>query len=89
MDMDVGAVVALRANAVARKLLAFPLVPQVEVVSVLARVASFAEAANVMLANEMSKTRAFPRWNVVSVRAERTTWAVSRLKVGAYGTSDL
>lgn len=89
MNVDIGTVIALGTDAVARKLLAFPLVPQVEVVSVLACVTALAKTADVVLADEMPETRALPRWNIMTVWTERTTGAATGLEVGADGTADL
>jgi hypothetical protein len=68
-DVKVCAVVARRAETEARELLTFALVPQVEGVRKLAGVAFFAEAALVMLANQIVDAAAFGGRRVVSVMA--------------------
>lgn len=86
--MDVRAVLALRTEAILGELLALALLPQVEGVRELTRVALFAQAALIVLANEVGDARALVLGNVVSVWAGRTFSAAASDEVGADGTVD-
>jgi len=74
-DVKVCAVFTLRADTVAAVFFAFSLVAEVEGMRELARVTFLAQAALVVLADEMADAGALIRRDVVSVRAVDASWA--------------
>jgi hypothetical protein len=81
--MEIGAFITLGTKTKAAELLALSLTTQVEGVGKLALVALFAEAALVMLADEMADSRTLVWRSVVSIGTGRTKGTVAILVGGA------
>jgi hypothetical protein len=84
LTWDMHTLIALGAKTEAAELLTLSFTTQVEGVSKLALVAFLAEAALVMLADEVADSRSLVRWSIVSIGTGRTKRTVAVL-VGGTG----
>ena len=84
--MKICAVITLRTDAIAAELFALALVAQVEGMGELTRVAFLAQAALVVLADQVTDAGSLVGGDVMAVGTERTARAVAALEVGADGT---
>lgn len=86
--MKIGAVITLRTDAPSAKLLALPLVSQVEGVGKFALLALFAQAALVMLADQMADATPLLLWHVMPVWARGASRTVAFDEVLTDGLAD-
>lgn len=88
-NVEVGAIVALRTETISRELLTFSLVAKVESMRKFTRIAFFAQAALVVLADEMTDTLALFLRRVVSIGAARALSTSIGEEILAYRPGDL
>lgn len=87
-DVQIGAVVALRADSEAGELLTLPLIAQIKGVRKLARLALLAQTPLVMFADQMADARSFFLGDVMAVGTCGTARAVAFDEVWAEGPGD-